>query len=86
MYRVILLLSARRFFENAEPPVAKKLARCFQALEQTPRVHPNIKTLSGPLSGQFRFRAGAYRVVYQIDDAARQVQVLRIAHRSEIYR
>ena len=86
MYRIILQLQARQCFADAERSVAKKLAHCFRVLEQTPRRHPNIKPLSGPFAGQFRFRAGDYRVVYMIDDAARLVQVLRIAHRSEAYR
>lgn len=31
-------------------------------------------------------RRGAYRVVYEIDDQARRVTVLRIDHRSDVYR
>lgn len=31
-------------------------------------------------------RRGAYRVIYEIDDEKRLVIVLRIAHRSQVYR
>ncbi|HID62653.1 MAG TPA: hypothetical protein EYP49_07965 [Anaerolineae bacterium] len=31
-------------------------------------------------------RVGDYRVIYQIDDRAHEVIVLRIAHRREVYR
>ena len=34
----------------------------------------------------WRIRVGDYRVVYEIDDAARTVTVLRVGHRKEIYR
>ena len=47
--------------------------------------HNNIKRLSGKLTGRLRYRVGDWRVIYRIDDTARQVHVLVIAHRSEVY-
>ena len=38
------------------------------------------------LAGLWSARRGAYRVVYEIDDAGRTVTVLRIDHRSDVYR
>ena len=40
------------------------------------------------LSGQerLRVRQGDYRIVYSVDDAVGTVEVVRIGHRSEIYR
>lgn len=86
MYRVILQSQPRRFFAEADRPLASKLANGFRMLEQTPRRHANVKPLSGALAGHFRFRAGDYRILYLVDDAVRRVQVVRIAHRSEAYR
>jgi mRNA interferase RelE/StbE len=34
----------------------------------------------------WRIRVGDYRVVYEVDDAAKMVTVLRVGHRKEIYR
>lgn len=34
---------------------------------------------------QWRIRVGDYRVVYQIDDSQRSVNITRIAHRREVY-
>ena len=42
--------------------------------------------LRGELEGLWSARRGAYRVVYEIDDAARQIRVLRIDHRADVYR
>lgn len=33
----------------------------------------------------WRIRHGDYRVVYEIDDSARRVTVIKIAHRREVY-
>lgn len=44
------------------------------------------KPLRGELSGCYSARRGTYRVVYQIDDSAHTVVVLRIEHRRSAYR
>jgi len=44
------------------------------------------KPLRRELAGYWSARRGAYRVVYRLDDERHQVQVLRIEHRSDVYR
>ena len=86
MFEVILSPEARAFFVAADPPLARKLARCFAQLERDPRRGSNnIKRLSGKLAGRLRYRLGDWRVIYRIDDRARQVFVLLIAHRGDVY-
>jgi len=85
MYSVRLLPQAGRFYADADRPLANKLARCFEQLEQNPRIHPNITRLKGPLAGYYRFRVGDYRVIYRIEERGRIVIVAIIAHRREAY-
>ncbi len=85
MYTVVLLPKAERFYVKADAPLAAKLAKAFELLELNPHRHPNIKPLLGPLKGFFRFRAGNYRLLYQINDKKKLVYVVRIAHRGEAY-
>jgi mRNA interferase RelE/StbE len=85
MFDVHLSPAAAAFFASADQPLARKLARCFRQLERNPRRHNNIKRLTGPLSGNFRYRVGDWRVIYRIDDRDKQVRVLTIAHRREVY-
>ena len=69
----------------ADQALAKKVARCFEQLEQNPRFHPNVKPLKGDFAGYYRYRIGDYRVIYQVDDGTNQVMVTNIAHRREVY-
>lgn len=85
MYNLRLEADAAKFYASANRPLAKKLAKCFQQLQQTPREHPNIKPLKGNYAGFYRYRAGDYRVVYYIYDSQVLVVVTIIAHRSEVY-
>ena len=85
MFEVLLLPKAEKFFAQADAPLARKLASCFELLEADPQRHPNIKKLVGPLKVLYRFRSGDYRIIYRIDAAKKTVFVLRIAHRKEAY-
>ena len=44
------------------------------------------KPLRGDLAGIHSARRGTYRVLYRINDTAREVIVLRIEHRRDAYR
>ncbi len=52
-------------------------------LQSVPRP-PDCKKLGDP--NIYRIRQGDYRIIYQVDDAQRLVQILRIGHRREVYR
>ena len=85
MFRVELSREAQRFFEHCDKAVARKLARCFAALETNPRGGNNVKALKGPLAGSYRYRLGDLRVVYTINDRQAAVLVVTIAKRSDVY-
>ena len=55
----------------------------LEGLASAPRP-PGCKKLSGG-DNEWRIRVGDYRIVYEIDDGARTVDVTRIAHRGEVY-
>jgi mRNA interferase RelE/StbE len=44
------------------------------------------KPLQRELTGYWSARRGSYRVVYRLDEDRHQVQVVRIEHRSDVYR
>lgn len=85
MYRVELSLEAEKAYRKANTALAKKLANCLGKLEESPRFHPNIKALKGDYSGYYRYRVGDYRVVYSVDNRAKIVNIIVIAHRSKVY-
>ena len=44
------------------------------------------KRLLPPMDDGFSARRGTYRVIYRIDDKARVVTVVDVAHRRDVYR
>jgi len=85
MYRVELSREADRFYRQSDGPTARKLARCFEALERDPRAGNNVKPLKGRFSGAYRYRVGDLRVAYTINDAAVVVYVITVANRRDVY-
>ena len=85
MYEVRLSEDAEKVFTKCNKALAKKIARCFKNLENSPRSHPNIKPLKGSYAGYYRYRVGDYRVVYSIEDELVVVNVILIAPRSKVY-
>ena len=85
MFEVVLSPSASEFYAAVDKPLASKLARCFRRLEAKPREGNNVKRLKGEWSGYLRYRVGDWRVIYRVDDVAKRVNVLVIAHRRDVY-
>lgn len=85
-YEIRFQPAARRAIAERLPEAvaAAALEFCASALAVNP--HRVGKPLSGPLTGCHGARRGTYRIVYQIDENSRVVQVLDIDRRSEIYR
>ena len=59
--------------------VRKNLEGC-----ENPRAHG--KGLTANLSGKWRYRVGDYRLLADIQDDKVVIMMLRVGHRSEIYR
>ena len=56
MYEVVLSAKAQKIYASADQSLAKKIARCFEQLEQSRRYHPNIKPLKGEFARYYRDR------------------------------
>ncbi len=82
-YGVRLKPRAERDLDRLPINVARRIWQKLLALENDPRP-PAVSKLEG--SDAYRIRVGDYRVVYLIDDRSRVVEVVRAAHRREIYR
>jgi mRNA interferase RelE/StbE len=55
----------------------------LERLAEDPRA-PGTERLTGV--DAYRLRVGDYRLIYEIDDAARVVYVTRVRHRRDAYR
>ena len=82
-YKLFIKPSAVKELEALPPKDRRKVITKIEALADEQRPHGCEK-----LSGQeyYRVRQGDYRVVYEIDDAAQTVLVVKVGHRRDVYR
>ena len=83
-YQVEFSPSAAREFRKLSAAARASLAPKIDLLARNPRPS-GTKKLVGEKNG-WRLRVGDYRIVYEVLDKERKAVVLRIGHRSEIYR
>jgi len=79
------LVTARRAERDLEHLSDPLLSRVLSKLQQLPK-NPwpaGVKKLQG---GGFRIRVGDYRILYDVDTVKRQIVVLAVGHRREVYR
>lgn len=85
-YRVAFRGPARRALAERLPEAvaAAVLEFCTGPLAEDP--HRVGKPLLGPLLGLHGARRATYRIIYLIDDEQHIVDVVDVAHRSDVYR
>lgn len=77
----------RRIARAGHREVVDKLRRVvYPQLRQHPHVGPHIRRLRGYEPPTWRYRIGAWRFFYEIDEEKRLVFLLTAAHRGSAYR
>ena len=82
-YYVAFASSAEKELKKLPGQLIARLIPRLEDLASNPRPSGCKKLRGG--DGEWRIRAGDYRVVYTINDAKLLVEVTRIRHRSEVY-
>ena len=82
-YKVVIKPSAVKELEAISRKDRERIIRRIERLADDPRP-PGCEKLAG--GERYRIRQGAYRAVYLVDDAARDVTIFKIGHRREVYR
>ncbi len=85
MYEVRILDEAIRDLKRLDKPVARRIVPRINWLAEN---LDNIQRerLTGDLSEFYKFRVGAYRVLYQVLEDEIILVIHQIGHRREIYR
>ncbi len=82
-YRVELTPAAQRDLKRVEVSVARRISQTLAALAEEPRPFGSRRLRESDL---YRVRVGDYRIIYQTRDAILVVLIVRVRHRSEVYR
>ena len=82
-YKITFKKSVTKDFKFIPNSDVNKILSCIDSLAENPRANGCVK-LSG--KEQYRIRQGLYRIVYEIQDANLIVVVIKVGHRSSVYK
>jgi len=85
-YELVVAGPASRAIAEQLPEAIRAAAIDFLTGAPIENPHRVGRALRNELAGIHSARRGTYRVLYRIDDIAREVTVLRIEHRGDAYR
>jgi len=81
-YDLVYTLRALKDIQKLDAPVRARIGKTLLRYKEAPLDH--AERLTDSTLGSFRFRIGDYRVIFDIE--ARDIVVLRVGHRREIYK
>ncbi|MHB1047034.1 MAG: type II toxin-antitoxin system RelE family toxin [Thermoanaerobaculia bacterium] len=81
-WRLVYTERAARDIRALDPGTRSRVGRGLLKLERNPE--KGAKRLTQPALGTYRFRIGDYRVIFDVHGA--DIVILRVGHRSSIYR
>ena len=84
MYEVYVERAAENDLKRLPTTTFHRIIPHIKALVENPRPSGSRK-LTGS-KNDWRIRIGDYRVLYEIDEKARAVRIMRVRHRREVYR
>ncbi len=84
MYSIRVKRSAAKQLEKLPPKAAERIVKAIDALAEDPRPD-GVKKLQGT-DDHYRIRIADYRVIYSIEDQHLIVEVVKVAHRKDVYK
>lgn len=85
-YKWRLLPAAARDLEALDPVIAKRILKKLRWLTAQADPLRHGKQLSDTAIGDVRFRIGDYRVIMTLDEKKKQILIVAIGHRRDIYK
>lgn len=82
MYQAVFSSKAERAFLKLDKNLAKQIADAIRKLQENPRTQGTIKLENAPVAS-YRYRVRNWRILFDIDDKAKIIEILDIRKREE---
>lgn len=82
-YSIIFKNSVRKDLRAIPTPDLKRILATIEQLAVDPRPYGSIKLKGAHF---YRIRQGAYRIIYEIRDKELIINVIKVGHRSAVYK
>lgn len=83
-FKIILAPAAAKFYKKGSLDLVERLNKCFEAIENNPFYGQNIKLLRTS-ARLYRYKAGDYRLIYEVEKEKKKVNILLISPLASLY-
>jgi len=83
-FKLLYAKSVKKDLKDIPPEMKKKIKTAIETLQDFPSVR-NVRKLSAHPLADYRLRVGDYRVLFDIDFDKKEIYILKIGHRREVY-
>ena len=84
-FDVILTPEAQADILRLDPPVQSRVLDKLEWMAENVRLLRHQPLRGEEWQGLFKYRLGDYRIIYQLDWPQRQLTVLKVGHRRDVY-
>ena len=84
--RIVIAASARQDIRRLDKQTARRLKKKFVAWGKSDQPLDLAVRLTKPADARYRLRVGNYRVLFDVDSKQGLIIVLKVQHRSQVYR
>lgn len=81
-YRLVYTRRVARDISKLQQNIKERIKKALEKYSEDPFTY--ARKMADPTLGTYRFRVGEYRIIFDIEED--KLIVLRLGHRSEIYR
>jgi mRNA interferase RelE/StbE len=82
-FNISFRASVAKDFKRLDRLAANRIMKVIEALQKEPFPSSAKKPVGSEHT--FRIRVGDYRVIYSLDRQAREIEILRVRHRKDVY-
>jgi len=84
MYKVLIERTAERDLKRLEKDIFYRIIPVIKKLCGNPRP-PGCHKIKGSKC-DWRIRISEYRIIYEIDEKAEEIHIMRVKHRKDVYK
>ena len=85
-WRIEIDKSVQRSLRKPDKQIAKRITAKLREISELENPRSTGKSLTGNMSGLWRYRVGDYRIIADIEDDILVILVIEVVHRREAYK
>ena len=86
MYEVFISHEAEKYYKKQDKNTKRRINRCIELISRAPLSGPHVKRLHGELEGKYRYALGGFRIVYEVNNKNKTVEIKAIRSRGDVYK